>query len=33
VEDLYEAYAWIAADSEPAAERLLDRVEMAIDRL
>ena len=33
VEDLYEAYAWIAADSEPAAERLLDRVEVAIDRL
>lgn len=33
LDDLYDAYAWIASDSEPAAERLLDRVEAAVERL
>lgn len=33
LDDLSEAYAWIASDSEKAAERLLDRVEATIERL
>jgi plasmid stabilization system protein ParE len=32
-EDYNEAYAWIASDNEPAAERLLNRIEVTIDRL
>jgi toxin ParE1/3/4 len=33
LDDLYDAYAWIAPDSEKAAERLLDQVDVAITRL
>jgi toxin ParE1/3/4 len=33
LEDIYDAYAWIAPDSEKAAERLLDRVDATIKRL
>lgn len=33
LDDLSEAYAWIAPDSERAAERLLDRVDATIERL
>ena len=33
LDDLYDAYAWIAPESERAAERLLDRVEATIARL
>ena len=33
LDDLGEAYAWIASDSERAAERLLDRVDATIERL
>lgn len=33
LDDLYDAYAWIAPDSERAAERLLDRVDATIERL
>lgn len=32
-EDINDAYAWIAADSARAAERLLDRIEATIDQL
>jgi toxin ParE1/3/4 len=32
-EDYNDAYAWIASDNEPAAERLLNRIEVTIDRL
>lgn len=33
LDDLYAAYAWIAPESVSAAERLLDRVDLTIDRL
>lgn len=33
LDDLFDAYAWIAPDSERAAERLLDRVDATIERL
>ena len=33
LDDLAEAYAWIAPDSEKAAERLLDRVEATVSWL
>lgn len=33
IDDLYDAYAWIAPDSERAAERLLDRVDATVERL
>ncbi len=31
LDDLYDAYAWIASDSETAAERLLDRVDAGLN--
>ena len=33
LDDLADAYAWIAPDNEAAAERLLDLVETTIDRV
>jgi toxin ParE1/3/4 len=33
LDDLFDAYAWIAPDSEKAAERLLDRIEATIETL
>lgn len=33
LDDISEAYVWIAPDSEKAAERLLDRIEATIGRL